>query len=417
MHVAIATVGTRGDAQPYVALGKALAARGHRVSLVTHEDHRELAESHGLGFRPACGSFRELLATPAAKRWIESGGSPSRYLETLRETFQPLAMSWTLDFERALEGVDGVLVHGAAFGAMVALQHSKTPYAVIAPYGVLPTKVFYSGLPNVPLLTPWINRSINRWALNAAWRIADEDFRRFLAERGVAKPNKPLWQDQVERGVGHLHLFSEHIVPKPDDWPACAEVTGYCFLDAHPDWSAPRALTDFLATKPAPIYVGFGSMTGMDPEQLASLTRRALSKVKQRAVIGMGWGGMKGFEASDDVMIVDDVPHDWLFPRVAAVVHHCGAGTAAASLRAGRPNVAVPFFGDQPFWAHTLWKLGTAAPPIPKKKLSEDRLARAITVATTNPKLRERAEAVGALLRAEDGAKATAERALHYLGA
>jgi sterol 3beta-glucosyltransferase len=225
----------------------------------------------------------------------------------------------------------------------------------------------------------------------------------------------PIWRDQVRRGVPHLHLFSEHVVRRPKDWPACGEVTGFCFLDAPAAWRPPAALTDFLAAGPKPVYVGFGSMTGMNPEKLATLTRDALRQSKQRAVIGMGWGGIHGFEASDDMHVVDDVPHDWLFPRVSAVAQHCGAGTTAAALRAGRPTVAVPFFADQTFWGQTLNDLGAAPPPVPKKKLTVARLAAAIAHATSEPRYAERSEAIGAAIRAEDGAARTAERALHHL--
>ena len=210
-------------------------------------------------------------------------------------------------------------------------------------------------------------------------------------------------------------MFSEHVVPRPRDWPACGEVTGFCFLDAPSAWQPPDTLARFMAIEPKPVYVGFGSMTGMEPRKLATLTRDALRKSKQRAVVGMGWGGMQGFEPSDDVLVVDDVPHDWLFPRVSAVVHHCGAGTTAAALRAGRPTVPVPFFGDQTFWGHTLHQLGTAPPPVPKKKLTVDRLATAIARATSDARYVDRAEAIGASIRAEDGAARTAERALYHL--
>jgi sterol 3beta-glucosyltransferase len=155
----------------------------------------------------------------------------------------------------------------------------------------------------------------------------------------------------------------------------------------------------------------------MDPAALAALTREALHQAKRRAVVAMGWGGMRDFEESDRLLVVEDVPHDWLFPRVSAVVHHAGAGTTAAALRAGKPSVGVPFFGDQPWWARALARHGVAPPPIAKKKLTAERLAAAIVAATTNDAFRSRAEEMGAQIRAERGAALSADRALHYLDA
>jgi len=415
VHLVIATVGTRGDAQPYVALGKALQARGHRVTLATHEDHRELAESHGLAFRSACGRFRELMDSPAGARWLTSGASIGKYLKAFRELYEPHVANWIREFDGAIADADGVLVHSVAAGAIVALQRLKIPYVVLSPFGAVPSREFSAGLPQIPLLTPWLSRLAHGYVLNQIWKVGDDEVARYLTEHAVAKPAQPLWRDQVLRGVPHLHVFSEHMVRRPLDWPACAEVTGFCFLDAEPGWQPAAPLADFLSQEPTPIYVGFGSMTGMDPEQLATLTRDALRQSKQRAVIGMGWGGMKAFEASDDVLVVEDVPHAWLFPRVSAVVHHCGAGTTAASLRAGRPTVAVPFFGDQTFWGGTLNKLGASPRPVAKKALTATRLAAAISSATSDPRYATRAEALGTAIRAEDGAAKTADRALHHL--
>jgi sterol 3beta-glucosyltransferase len=236
----------------------------------------------------------------------------------------------------------------------------------------------------------------------------------YLTSRGAKPLAKSLWREERDRSIPHLHLYSEHVIPRPTDWPACAEVLGYCFLDAPGGWEPPRRLADFLAAGPAPIYVGFGSMTGMRPEQLAQTTRDALRESKQRAVIGMGWGGLSGFEDSDDVLVIDDVPHDWLLPRMAAVVHHCGAGTTAAALRAGKPSVAVPFFADQPLWARTLHKLGAAPAPIPKRKLNAGRLAHAIKQVTADGDYAKRAEAIGARVRAETGAARAADRILEH---
>ena len=418
MHIVIATVGTRGDAQPYVALGAELLRRGHRVTMATHEDHRALAEAHGLGFRAVCGSFRALLDSPEGIAWLESSASPSQYLKTLRALFVPLVPSWLDEFDQALDDCDAALVHSFAMGATVVAKRRKLPFAVISPFSVVPTGQQQPlGLPAVPLLGPWLEKTLFTMFMDKAWGIGQDAVAQYLARFGEPMPRGSYRQLLLDSGVGHLHLVSPAVFPRPTDWPSCAEVTGYCFLDAHPDWTPSAKLEEFLAAGEPPVYVGFGSMTGMDPAALAALTREAIHRAKRRAVVAMGWGGMRGFEGSDELLVVEDVPHDWLFPRVSAVVHHAGAGTTAAALRAGKPSVGVPFFGDQPWWASALARHGVAPPPIAKQKLTAERLATAIVAATTNEAFRTRAEEMGAQIRAERGAAVAADRALHYLGA
>jgi UDP:flavonoid glycosyltransferase YjiC (YdhE family) len=191
------------------------------------------------------------------------------------------------------------------------------------------------------------------------------------------------------------------VVPQPADWPEWNHTVGYWWPAPDPDFTPAPELVDFLAAGPAPVYLGFGSMPA-DAGTLSALIRTALLKSRLRAVVHAGWAGLT--VAGDNVLTVSDVPHDWLFPQMAAVVHHAGAGTTAAGLRAGVPAVPVPFMVDQPFWAQRLERLGVTPGRIPFRRLSPDRLAAALTEATGNPRYRERAATVAGQLAREDGA-------------
>jgi sterol 3beta-glucosyltransferase len=180
-------------------------------------------------------------------------------------------------------------------------------------------------------------------------------------------------------------------------------VTGYWFLDHPPDWQPPADLVDFLESGPPPIYVGFGSMPSRDPEKICRIVLHALRQSGQRGVIATGWEGLSQSDLPDEVFVIEAVPHDWLFPRMAAVVHHGGAGTTGAGLRAGVPNIVVPISNDQPFWARQVKALGAGPAPIPRKRLTADRLAHAISVAVTDESIRKRAAELGETIRAEDG--------------
>jgi UDP:flavonoid glycosyltransferase YjiC (YdhE family) len=206
------------------------------------------------------------------------------------------------------------------------------------------------------------------------------------------------------RPVPMLYAYSEAIVPRPADWDANTIVTGYWFLDAPAGWQPPAALADFLAAGPPPVYVGFGSMFMAGGAETTRLVLQALALSGQRGVVATGWGGLTTAEtAPSSVYFLDAVPHDWLFPRVAAVVHHGGAGTTGAGLRAGRPTIICPLVGDQPFWGRRVADLGVGPTPISKAKLTAERLAAAITQATTDDVMPQRAAALGERLRSEHG--------------
>ena len=205
------------------------------------------------------------------------------------------------------------------------------------------------------------------------------------------------------RGLPILYGFSPSVIASPADWPCEAQVTGYWFLEAESDWTPPPALVDFLAAGPPPVYVGFGSMTNRKPEETAALVITALQKTGQRAVLMSGWGGLQATDLPDTFFIVDAAPHAWLFPRTAAVVHHGGAGTTAAGLRAGVPSIIIPYFADQPFWGNRVAQLGVGPQPLPRKILTVDRLAAALETAVTNPQMQQRAAELGRKIQAEDG--------------
>ena len=206
-----------------------------------------------------------------------------------------------------------------------------------------------------------------------------------------------------------LNGWSRHVLPHPPDWDSRLEVTGYWFLDRPEDWRPPPELADFIEAGPPPVSVGFGSMTGGGAEELTDTVLRALRLVGKRGVLVSGFGGFSNADLPDELFKVEEVPYDWLFPRVAAAVHHGGVGTTALSLRAGTPTVVVPFFADQSFWGARVAGLGVGPRPIPRARLSVERLAGAIRQATTDTETIKRARLLGEKIRAEDGVKRAVE--------
>jgi UDP:flavonoid glycosyltransferase YjiC (YdhE family) len=162
-------------------------------------------------------------------------------------------------------------------------------------------------------------------------------------------------------------------------------------------------LVDFLDAGAPPVYIGFGSMANRTSQKMAQLAKEALELSGQRGILAAGWGGLDGANLPASIFALDSVPHAWLFPRMAAVVHHGGAGTTAAGLRAGVPSVIVPYLGDQPFWGKRVAEMGVGPQPIPRRKLTPGLLAEAIRIATTDQNMRAKAAALGERIRSEDG--------------
>jgi sterol 3beta-glucosyltransferase len=197
--------------------------------------------------------------------------------------------------------------------------------------------------------------------------------------------------------------FSRHVLPRPADWPDNSQVTGYWFFDES-HWTPSEALTQFLAAGPKPVYIGFGSMVSSNAPAFTETVLDAVKKSGQRAGLATGWGALDGDDGMQDgrIFFLRDAPHAGLFPQMSAAVHHGGAGTTAAASRAGIPSVIVPFFGDQPFWAHCLNQRGVAPPALERKGLTADALASALA-ATQEPAMVQTAAALGRAIRAENG--------------
>jgi sterol 3beta-glucosyltransferase len=300
-----------------------------------------------------------------------------------------------------------VLIYSPAFllSAPHAVEQLGIPAmpTVLQPF-LTPTRTFpVVGMPAWPLggwynrftytlsevfVTALLRRPINRWRTQTLGLPRDKGRGLFAAIRQARTPT--------------LYGFSPTVLPKPADWGAHVHVIGYWFLPPRA-WQPPEELRRFLAAGPAPVYIGFGSMTDATPARLMRSVLEAIEHAKVRAIVASGWGGLQSSDPPDNVLLIDDAPHDWLFARVAAAVHHGGAGTVGASLRAGIPTVVIPFRSDQPYWGQRVHALGAGPPPIPVTRLSAIGLAQAVRQALGDETMRQRAQAIGAAIRAEDG--------------
>lgn len=403
-HIAIVAGGSRGDVQPYIALGKGLRDAGDTVRIITTEDFEQLAHEAGLEFCSIGESIEVMLQQPEWKA-VTEGGNFLRILGQMQKVMKQRAQTMTGVLPPLLQGADLIIAGaGGLGGAFTIAEQQRIPFLQAYVFPITPTSEFPSPLtPRLPLggLLNKPSFALMRRLLWQTSRIADVATRKSLGLPPPASGGPFAAFDRARKPV--IYGYSRHVVPPPSDWADFIQVTGYWYLDAPDAWQPPADLAAFLEAGAPPVYIGFGSMNSRDPEATARLALEAARLSGQRAVLASGWGGMSASALPDNVFLLKSAPHSWLFPRMAAVVHHGGAGTTAAGLRAGVPSIIVPFFGDQPYWGQRVAALGVGTAPLPRKRLTAGKLAAAIRQATSDATLRARAADLGERIRAEDG--------------
>jgi UDP:flavonoid glycosyltransferase YjiC (YdhE family) len=407
MRIVIIAPGSRGDVQPYIALGKGLKEAGQVVRFVSHRNFQSLVAWHGLEFWSVDSNVQAIVENQAMRERIE-GGNFLALMARMAKEAQNEARAFATSGLDACQGMDLVLAGmGGAYIGFALAEKARIPFlqAYVVPF--TPTRNFPSIL--VANSPRWLGGSFNRLSHHLMRQMMWQGFRSAdtLARRKTlglpAAPFAGPYNSDRTRGLPILYGFSPAVIPAPSDWNENIHVTGYWFLDESDDWAPPSALTNFIESGSPPVYIGFGSMSNRKPEEMADLVVRALTQIDQRAVLLSGWGGLSKTDLPDSIFMLDSIPHAWLFPRVAAVVHHGGAGTTAAGLRAGVPSVIVPFFGDQPFWGRRVADLGIGPEPISRQRLTAGRLATAIHQAVTDQEMRQRAAELGEKIRGENG--------------
>jgi sterol 3beta-glucosyltransferase len=405
LQITIIAPGSRGDVQPYVALGKGLKEAGHTVQVLTTQDFENLVTAYGLEF-VNMGSGTE-TAAQSMQGLIEQGDLLKILASTGRGAQQ-------LAYQAAVSGLaagqDSDLIVGGLGGLFVGLALSEKlgiPFLQTYLFPLTPTREFSSVMLPLPQtrLTTWANGLSHRLTQQMMWqmfRAADHKARTQVLHLAPSSFWGPFASLQ-RQAPAILYGYSPQVLPPPKDWDDFIHVTGYWFLEPPPGWEPPTDFVNFLQSGPPPVYIGFGSMPSRKPEETANLVLQALAHTGQRGVLSSGWGGLKKDDLPKTVFMIGSMPHRWLFPQMAAVVHHGGVGTTAAGLSAGIPSVVTPFFGDQPFWAQRVYELGVGPKPIPRQRLTVDRLAESIRWAVSDMGMRKSAASLGERIRAENG--------------
>lgn len=427
MNIVLMLGGSRGDVQPYLALGLGLRRRGHAVTLAAPGDFADLIEPYGLGWHRIPFDVRDVVA-----RQLEDGTANAvqfvwRSRQAAGAALEEIGTSYAkaaIEADLVIYSPVGMLGREAALAIGIPVIG-----AIPAPFLCSTRDYQHSFFPTprrtLPLPggreTSLLWRAYNRLSYPLMNQLGFQ-LLRSPANRGLARARSVIpsigpyslrgpFSEITDSSEPVLHGYSKFVLPEPPGWQRKnLHVTGYWHLSTEDDWAPPSDLRQFIEAGDPPVYVGFGSMKGGGEEELTRLIARALSLAGHRGILLSGWGGLGQTEQGarlpglpDDILVVDEVPHQWLFPRVAAAVHHGGAGTTAASLRAGTPTVVVPFFADQTFWGARVAGLGVGPRPISRRKLTVSNLAEAIRYATTDRDVVNRARLLGQAIRGEDG--------------
>lgn len=403
MHITILAYGSRGDVQPYIALGLGLKQAGHTVRVAAPEMFRSFVTDHNLEFAPLAGDPRILIQDA-----VERGGGRTSLLRigpAILKYAAPLALQVIKDARQACQGTEAI-IHTfltAVAGHEIALQMAVPDFAallfaVFSPTGAFPNATF----PDLPLGSRY-NRITHR-LFTQVYKSGGQ-----LAYSWITRGKHDIYPPLTEwpfaassrRITPILYGFSPTIIPKPPEWNERTHVSGFWLLQ--PESSGPSELTAFLEAGPPPVCISFGSVIDSDAQWLTGLALEALARTGQRGVLVKGWGGLSVDEVSSDIFVLESVPFDWLFPQVSAAVIHGGIGTTAAAMRAGIPVAIIPFTADQGFWGKQVHRLGLGPEPLPRHKLTADRLAQAIKDTQDDASIRQNAYQIGQKLQAEDG--------------
>lgn len=416
MHFACLTIGSRGDVQPYIALGRGLQKEGHTVTIVTHEEYKEWVTGFGLEHRTAGGDPGALMKLSVENKMF----SPQFFKESL-SNFRTWLDDLLVDSWEQCKDADVLLESPSAMAGVHIAEALHIPYFRTFTMPWTKTKEFPHAFLGSPIESPTCNAASYVLFDNVLWTATSSQINRWRKNTlGIGHADMG---HLAQSKIPFIYNFSQAVVPKPLDWGDATVVSGYWFLD-NPElgWSPPQTLVDWMAKARADgkpiVYIGFGSITVPNPKLVTERIIRGVLKSGVRAIVSKGWSARMSKGGDEDVAFpeecysLDKVPHDWLFPQIDAALHHGGAGTTGASLRAGIPTLIRPWFGDQFFWASRVQKLGAG---IRLNSLRSKEVSHALKKATSDRVMKERAAGVGERIRQEDGVRTAISTIYTYL--
>lgn len=410
-RITLLTVGSRGDVQPFCAIAHQLIAKGHDVTIAASFNFADFVKQQNIHFAPIAGDFKQLLSSPEGMKLLEGDTGANLIDDDL--LWQQFSDAW-----RACQSCDLLVFSPLALWGYHIAEALRVPAVLATAVPVAATREF-PFLQFTERTDSWIKGKLNRFSYQAIstliWRRRAALTNRFRTEV-LNLPKLPWLGARYRRNpppflapLPVVHCFSGSAIAPASDWGETVHQAGYCFLDTADDFTPEPDLQQFLEDSPKPFYFGFGSMISPNSEQLTQTILSAVEKAEQRAILCSGWGAIKQHDLPSSIYLLEKAPHDWLFPRVAGAIHHGGAGTTAATLRAGIPSIVVPFFGDQPIWGKLLEQLGVSPATHPQDELDSNELAMNLRAIAENGAYQLQAQKLQAQIKTENGAEKAAQ--------
>jgi len=399
MKITILTYGSRGDVQPFIPLSLRLMAKGHSVKLAAPFRFKTQVEEHGINFVPLAGDPEDL-----SRRLNDAGHNFIKMISELMSHAIRIGADVWFQTEEACSDAD-LIIHSFTHlvGAHTLAREKNIPDIHVQPFPMFAPTGDYPNVTLPDLRLRSLNRLTHIVSQKITWWTSTSGFEQVRRRAGLPK-RKLYWpfdDDPLRLRTPILCAWSPSVLPASSDWPPRVDITGYYFFPPNHSYQPPVQLDSFLKAGKPPVCITFGSMVNRDAERIDHMVRESLRQTNNRGIILSGWSGVKN-QSSEDVLYLEAVSHDWLLPKCKMVIHHGGAGTTSAGLRAGIPNVVVPFTADQPFWGRRVYTIGVGPRPILVKKLSTEKLVHAI-VEAQNEAICKRARAIGQRIRGEDG--------------
>ncbi|MCQ2457399.1 MAG: glycosyltransferase [Clostridia bacterium] len=405
MKITMLTIGSTGDVRPYVLLGRELSSRGHEITIASFSAFRGMVENEGLKFFELSGDAEKFISSV-----MKPNAGGLNYLPQVEKSLKEVAMPL----------LDGLTDSCAGADAMICTFFGSVFYSIAEKFNIPCVQTHYFPMdPNrdAPIASAPGQRLGSAWnetTYKVGYLLISTLEKKYLTEwrrKNGMQPRKLTTVPDYDIN-GHyvpvIYAISPMVMPRPTDWNEHIRMSGFWFDDSPCEWQPPEDLKEFMENGEEPVYIGFGSMNSGNMNRTITTVLRSVRASRVRAVVNLGWSGAK-LKTTKNVYFADYIPHDWLFPRVKAVVHHGGAGTTAAGLRYGKPTLVIPFGGDQPFWGNRVYEMGCGPKPIRRDVLTVNRLTKALLDLTTRGSYRVAAEELGERLNLEHGTTRAAD--------
>lgn len=409
MRIKLLTIGTRGDVQPFIALGVGLQKKGHDVVICTSEDFEGFVRAHGVGFAPIRANMMKLTQSKEGQRML--GRNPLEIMKQMRRLIHPMIVQMLDDLWNASQNAEVLIYHPKAFAGLDIAEKLNIPVFAAHPIPIIaPTGNFTNPILPFSFKNRWLNEK--SYQINRLMTVSFHTLINTWRAGTLNLPPRSVFANHLRingSDIPVLYGCSPSIMPYDPKWRGRVCMEGFWFLEEN-EGSLPKELEAFLASGKPPIVISYSSMPLKQPDKVMDMTKEALLRTGQRGIILSGWSGMQESGNADGKMLcIQKASHTWLFPRAAGVIHHGGAGTTAAVLKAGKPMAISPFTGDQHFWAKRMHALGVATTPLPEKSLSVDSLADRIKALTSNSDLRAHSMSLSKIVRQEKGVERTVD--------